>query len=257
MPSCSWMSPKDRQARPVVARKAVGRRRGRRPAGAMAGRLRSARTPAARLTGTLMRKAQRQLTAETTRPPSTAPRMAPMTPRPLQSARAAFRCSLFSYTVSTIDSAAADSTAAPRPCNALPATRSSWFPARPHRTDATAKVNSPARKALRRPITSETRPPNSSRLPYSRTYALITQGRADGPAGRSAPIEGRATLTTVTSSMTISCATPTAAIGSQDTLAGRAGIRSPPGRTSVSTGASGMGVSWSGLDYIHANESIM
>ena len=85
------------------------------------------------------------------------------------------------------------------------------------------KTATPPRNSRRRPNTSPSRPPSSSRPPKARVKALSTQEREAGPKPRSVSILGSATFTTVASRMNISCAVSTMAmpIAARPALSGR------------------------------------
>jgi hypothetical protein len=101
----------------------------------------------------------------------------------------------------------ADVIAPPIPWMNLATTSTSWLCATPHRIDATVKTPRPAMKTVLRPRMSPNRPDNRSRPPNEIMYALTTQARLACEKPRSSWIDGRATLTTVTSRTIISIPT--------------------------------------------------
>ncbi len=137
------------------------------------------------------------------------PAMAPKTPN----ARAR---SFGSVNVTVISESAAGASSAPKaPCSARAANSSPALVARPPSADAPAKPSNPMMKVRLRPVKSAIRPPSSSRPPNARVYAVITHCRSASVMPSSRWAEGRAMVTIVASSMTMSCATPITRSASQ------------------------------------------
>ena len=67
--------------------------------------------------------------------------------------------------VTIIPSVTADAAAPPAPCRKRAPISIAWLCANPHKSDATVKTASPARKTRRWPIRSPSRPARSSRPP--------------------------------------------------------------------------------------------
>ena len=170
----------------------------------------SAASPTNAPTGTFTKKFQRQLSAEVRTPPTSTPAAAPALPSAPQTPSAVVRCAPV-YVVVTMASADGSSIAAPTPCSARAAISAAGDHASPLISEAVVKTPSPARKTVRRPSRSASRPPKSIRPPVSRTYALTTHGSPTPVKPRSAPIDGNATFTTVMSRMTMNCATASSA----------------------------------------------
>ena len=77
------------------------------------------------------------------------------------------------------------------------------------------KRSTPARKTVRRPIRSPSRPASSRKLPKVTRNAFMTQVRLPWVKWRSCWIDGSATFTIVVSSTIISCAMQTITSASQ------------------------------------------
>ena len=83
--------------------------------------------------------------------------------------------------------------------------------ARPQASEASVKTTSPAMKIRRRPSRSASFPPVSMRTPNVSAYPLKIHSSSEMPMPRSRWIDGRATFTTVLSSMIMKRPTATAA----------------------------------------------
>ncbi len=91
--------------------------------------------------------------------------------------------------------------APPIPCNALAAMSVPAFGAIPHSSEAAANHTTPTTKVLRRPYRSPSEPPSRISPASVSMYALTVHWSAARSASRSRPMRGRATLTTVESSI--------------------------------------------------------
>ena len=110
-------------------------------------------------------------------PPSSRPNAAPPAAIALQTPSAFARSSPSANVVVMIDSAAGDTSAAPRPCSARQAMSISPDCDSPLASDATVKITTPARKMRLRPNRSPARPPSSRNPPNTSVYELITHCR--------------------------------------------------------------------------------
>jgi hypothetical protein len=155
--------------------------------------------------GTLMKKIHRQPAAEVSTPPTSTPMAEPAPPIAAQIPSALLR-SLPVKAVVTSASADGDSSAAPIPWAARPASSIVLLAASPLSKEAPVKTARPASMTWRAPSRSARRPPSSIRPPKARVYAVSTQVRVGRSRCRCAPMAGSATLTTVTSRMSISFA---------------------------------------------------
>ena len=105
------------------------------------------------------------------------------------------------------DSAAGANNAANTPCVARAATSTSNDCASPPTADAAENPTNPTISAHLRPNRSPTLPPTNSRLPNANAYAVTTHCRLSLEKCNARCAEGKATVTIVASSTTISCAT--------------------------------------------------
>ena len=150
---------------------------------------------AARMTGTLMRKIQRQL-APTSSPPSTGPPPAATPPTPAHIPTAVPRCR-GGNTDSASPREVGISTAAPAACSARQAISAGSPGATAHPSDATPNTTSPARKNSRRPMPSAARPAGSSSVASTMAYTSRIHETPDSVAGaKSCCSAGSAMLTT-------------------------------------------------------------
>ncbi len=98
-------------------------------------------------------------------PPSSRPTAAPPTAIAAQTLRALVRSGPSLKVVVTIDSAAGETIAAPRPCSARATMRNSEDVASPARAEAPVKTITPAINRRLRPTKSAARPPSSRNPP--------------------------------------------------------------------------------------------
>ena len=126
---------------------------------------RGASTNASTPTGTLMKKIHSQPKYFVRTPPSSTPTAAPAPPSAPQIPSALLRSAPSSKVVMTIESAAGEMIAAPRPWIARAPIRTLSDEARPQRSEATVKTTTPTRKTRRRPKRSAARPPSSRNPP--------------------------------------------------------------------------------------------
>ena len=119
-------------------------------------------TSTATATGRLMKKISRQDTAPISQPPRNGP-IAVATPPSPDQAPMAFERSSGANDAWRIDRLPGVSSAAPAPCSARAAIRNPAFGARPQASDASANQTVPIMKTFRRPCTSPSAPPSSSR----------------------------------------------------------------------------------------------
>ena len=115
--------------------------------------------------GTLMRKIQPQCRCWLTSPPMTGPSARPSAETAPQMPIAVVRSRASVNVAAMIARLAGITSAAPRPCTARAAISTSALPARPAASEESVKMTRPTRKIRRRPKTSATRPPTSSRPP--------------------------------------------------------------------------------------------
>jgi hypothetical protein len=111
--------------------------------------------------------------------------------------------------VVTIESAAGDTNAAPRPWIPRATINAVSLCASPQTSEATVKRTTPARKIRLRPIRSPARPPSSRKPPKRSAYELTIHWRFASDMSRSLWIDGSATFTIVASRMTMNCARQT------------------------------------------------
>ena len=116
-------------------------------------------------TGTLTKKIHGQESMSTRNPPSTRPTAPPPTAIAAHTPSAFVRSAPSLKVVVTIESAAGETSAAPRPCS--PRARISHVSpvASAQSSDADVKSTSPARNTRLRPIRSPARPPSSRKPP--------------------------------------------------------------------------------------------
>ena len=104
------------------------------------------------------------------------------------------------------DSAVGAANAPPTPCRTRAVSSHSWLVANPPSSEATENSRMPAMKTRRRPSRSPDLPPSSSSPPKASAYALTTHSRLVPEKPSAVWMCGRATLTMVASSTTMSCA---------------------------------------------------
>ncbi len=147
------------------------------------------------MTGTLMRKIQRQLDS-TSSPPSTGPPPAATPPTPAHIPTAVPRC-CGGNTDSASPREVGISTAAPAACSARQAISAGSPGATAHPSDATPNTTSPARNNSRRPMPSAARPAGSSSVASTMAYTSRIHETSDSVAGaKSCCSAGSAMLTT-------------------------------------------------------------
>ena len=156
--------------------------------------------------GTLTNSTQRQEAYVTSRPPAMSPTAAPTPLIAAYTPIARLRGGPSGNAVAISASAVGATIAPPTPCSARAASSQPGEVANPPASDAAENSSSPAVNIRRRPNRSPARPPSSSRPPNVSAYALITHSRPLPEKPSAAWMCGRATLTTVASSTTISCA---------------------------------------------------
>ena len=115
--------------------------------------------------GRLMKNTQRQDSHSVSAPPITRPAAAPPAAIALQTPSAFVRSAPSSNVVVTIESAAGETSAPPKPCSARPAISTPDESATPLIADATVKTTTPAMKSRWRPRRSDARPPSSRNPP--------------------------------------------------------------------------------------------
>src|SRR3954454_7032408 len=162
---------------------------------------------AARPIGTFTHRTHSQPRPSVSTPPSSTPAAPPEPATAPQMPSARLRSAPSRKVVVTIDSAAGDRIAAPRPCTARAAISWPEFVARPPASDASANSTRPPMKTRRLPSRSAMRPPSSRKPPKVSTYAFTTHGRLLSLKCSARPIVGSATLTIDASRTTTNCAT--------------------------------------------------
>src|ERR671927_706020 len=162
-------------------------------------------------TGTLTKKIHSQPRYLVRIPPKRTPAAAPEPPSAPQIPSALFRSAPSVNVVVTIESAAGEMIAAPRPWTAREAISTPALLASPHVSDAAVKRISPTTKIRRRPSRSAIRPPRRRKPPNVIAYAVITHCTVSSAMFRSLWIDGIATLTIATSSTVMKKAAPTTA----------------------------------------------
>ena len=125
-------------------------------------------------TGTLTKKIHGQESVSTRIPPSRSPTAPPPTAIAAQTPSAFARSAPSANVVVTIESAAGETSAAPRPWSPRITISIVSLCATPQRSEATVKSTTPARKTRLRPIRSPARPPSSRKPPKRSAYALTT-----------------------------------------------------------------------------------
>ena len=110
-----------------------------------------------------------------------------------------------------IDSVAGFISAAPAPCTTRAPISISPLVASPQASEASVKIVRPTTKISRRPSMSASFPPVSISDANVRAYPVTIHSSSERPTWRSAAIEGRATFTTVLSSMIMNSPKATAA----------------------------------------------
>src|SRR4051794_29920430 len=128
-------------------------------------------------------------------PPSSTPAAPPLPATAPHTPRALLRSEPSRNVVVTIDRAAGERSAAPRPCTARAAISQLSDCAKPPSKDASANRTRPLMKTRRRPSRSAMRPPSSRKPPKVSTYAFTTHGRLVREKSSARPIEGSATFT--------------------------------------------------------------
>ena len=156
-------------------------------------------------TGTLIRKIDCQETFSTRKPPTTGPIARAIALAPAQVPIALPRSSGGNVFV-MIESVAGIISAAPTPCIARPAMSHTSVCEKAMKRLERPKIATPIRKTRRRPKMSPRRPPVTSRTAKVSVYALTVHSRLLIETFRSRWIEGRATFTTVLSSITMNSA---------------------------------------------------
>ena len=165
--------------------------------------------------GRLTKKTHRHESVSVSSPPRIRPTAPPPAAIALQIPSAFVRSRPSAKVVITIESAAGETSAAPRPCNARPPIRTPDDVARPLMSEATVKTTMPAMKSLCLPSRSDARPPSSRKPPKTRAYALTIHCRLVGEKCSPCWIDGSATFTIVASRMTMNCAMQTRTSTSQ------------------------------------------
>src|SRR3954454_17533494 len=156
--------------------------------------------------GTLTNSTHSQPAYSVRRPPNSTPAAPPEPATAPHTPNARLRSAPSAKVVVTIESAAGERMAAPRPWTARAATSQPGLWARPPASEASEKRMRPATNTRRRPSRSAMRPPSSRKPPNTRVYALTTQDRFSWEKWRSRPMDGSATLTIEASSTTTNCA---------------------------------------------------
>src|SRR5918996_3412562 len=151
--------------------------------------------------GTLIAKIQRQEAVSTSCPPISGPSTVPIPPQAVQAPTAFPRSSGAKFATMTA-SAAGVSTAPATPCRARAATRNSTVGASAHASEVAPKPPTPRAKTRRSPKMSPSDPPMRSSEPSVTRYAFEVHCCPASPPPRSSSIAGRATLTTVASTVT-------------------------------------------------------
>ena len=113
--------------------------------------------------GTLIRKIQPQCRCWLTNPPISGPKASAMAPIAAQAPTARVRSRGSSNVATMMASVVGTMSAAPRPCSTRAPISTVLLPARPAPSEARVKMTSPMRNSRRRPNTSASRPPTSSR----------------------------------------------------------------------------------------------
>ena len=146
-------------------------------------------------TGTFTHSTHSQPRVSVRMPPKSTPAAPPAPATAPQAPSALLRSAPSRKVVVTIESAAGEMIAAPRPCAARAAISCPSVAAKPAASEAAATSRRPEMKTRRRPSKSAIRPPSSRKPPKVRTYAFTTQARFSCEKSSPSPIDGRATLT--------------------------------------------------------------
>src|SRR5918994_3986107 len=200
--------------RPTVMETAPAKSKWRCPSLRDSGSRRGARSAAAMPTGTLTNSTHSQPAHSVSMPPSRTPTAPPEPATAPQTPIALLRSEPSANSTVTSESAAGESSAAPRPWTARAATSQPALCASPPASDAAANRIRPATNRRRRPRMSAIRPPRSRKPPNTSTYALTTHDRSSDENPRSVPIDGSATLTIDASSTTTNWAAASSASAS-------------------------------------------
>ena len=171
-----------------------------------------------------MRKIHRHPRYSVMIPESTNPSTRPQLATAAHTLRARVRARPSGNNRTMVAIAAGRARASPAPWSSLAPTSSGNVSARPAISEAAPKIAVPMRRRWRRPKTSPSRPPSINKPPPVMVYPTTTQVRPRGSTPRSFPMDGSATLTTVTSTAMRNCRmdrhTRTAQERAGDTCAG-------------------------------------
>src|SRR4051795_8779836 len=179
--------------------------------------------------GTLTHSTHSQPRPSVSAPPSSTPAAPPLPATAPHTPSALLRSAPSRKVVATIESAAGERIAAPRPWTARAAISCPELLASPPASEARAKSTSPNMKTRRRPSRSARRPPSRRKPPKVSTEAFTTQGRPLSLKSSASPIVGRATLTIEASSTTTNWAVQSRASAIQ--RLSRAAVASVIGRS--------------------------
>ena len=156
--------------------------------------------------GTLTKNTQRQLANWTSSPPAIRPTAPPATLMAAYTPMARLRGGPSGKVTAISDSAVGAANAPPTPCRTRAVSSQTWPVANPPSSEASEKTRMPAMKTRRRPSRSPVLPPSSSSPPNASAYALTTHSRPVPEKPSAVWMCGRATLTMVASSTTMSWA---------------------------------------------------
>ena len=156
--------------------------------------------------GTFTKNTQRQLANWTSRPPAIRPTAPPATLIAAYTPIARLRGGPSGNVTAISDSAVGAANAAPMPWMTRAPSSHAWSVANPPTSEASVNSKMPAMKTRRRPSRSPDLPPSSSSPPNASAYALTTHSRLVPEKPSAVWMCGRATLTMVASSTTMSCA---------------------------------------------------
>ena len=170
------------------------------------GSTRVARNATSRPIGTLTQNTQRQLRYWTSRPPAIRPTAPPATLIAAYTPIARLRGGPAGKVTAISDSAVGAANAPPMPCTTRAVSSHAWPVANPPSSEASVNSKMPKMKIRRRPSRSPDLPPSSSSPPNASAYALTTHSRLVPEKPSAVWMCGRATLTMVASSTTMSCA---------------------------------------------------
>ena len=152
----------------------------------------------------MTKKIQCQVSRSVSTPPASSPIDAPAEATN-ENTPIAFACSPgWGNIVTIIPRITAEASAPPTPWMKRAAISISGLTDNPHSSDASVKTARPARKIVRRPIRSPSRPASRSSPPNAIRYAFTTQASPAAENPRSSWIAGSATFTIVWSRMIIS-----------------------------------------------------